>query len=841
MQTACREYASRTQLVCGAPIRIRAVHEQQRAERHECVRRASERFAENMARWRAEQAQQAGARREEHGRRRAVLEAQIEELHDRRVLQRAQTLREDREFLRQAELVEEQRAQRERADRERRIGYYEELGELVEKRRTEADAVVQDLRVQLTEAKQLTAKMSACLVGSEEVAPPAEDGMSIETDGNRNEVTAAAAVRNATRGPCSDKLESDANANPSQSADETPQVDAARNNKAMVLGTTFDFYYQSTATAKKCTELLRVSEAAISNCTPPSTDANSNPCDGQLSIASTTTTTSPSNSTAHREMQENRARVMGQKYDLIGHTTETPTPRALLRSASDAESEMTDLQRNRRRVMTEEYATLMGGPRMTVAASVSLTLPLKTLDSGHDRLNVPNALETPMSTSSDTPAKRFEDGIVGEAASATTGDVDEQAGKNMSLKLDVTRAFELQQKVPSAVTSVMYTALTGPTNTKLAQVSSGSSVYETASSTLHADVGFDFTVKSMPKKTHTFEYPKTLQDADATQSEDTLSWLFSCADRDKTASHPNGDASSVDDAAAAEADISTLTDRLRASFAMPLHTHLAILSNEVLKVFVLDLQALDHFKSLRNYFFMMDGEFASHICDGLFVKLEQQKLQPSEMLNFACLHALLDGALGSSIIGNDPNAERLSFRVDATADDTFELRSPHVLHMLTLTYAVDWPLNLLLSPAAIEHYGRIFQHLLALRRCRYVLDEVSQLLKAVAKQRPAGGGSARGAASLCVRSPQFGRVQQVRNRLLQFVNALQNHVTSSALQASWRQFKVELETARSLEDCYQMHKRYLKRVEFLCMLNRSSAKFYVALEMVMKLTLRFYQ
>lgn len=863
MQTVCRTYGERTQRICGAPIRIRTVYAARRAQRVECVRQATERFAENMTRWRAEQAVRAAVVRAEHERRRCVLEAQIEEQRNRRVLLRAQSLREDREMLRQAEQLEEEHVRRERADRERRIGYYEELGQLVERRRTEADEVVRDLRVQLTDAKTLTAQMTSCLVAGQ--AEPegelshAEDV--IETDGNRNELKPNAPE---TVDVCSnDDLEScstvrttepDANANPSTHK-FTDDV-ALNNNKAMVLGTTFDFQHHSSATAQKATEMLRVTDVDSKNANTSSDiiDANSNTCCDMLPTKTSSSNTI--NSTAHQEMLHNRARVMGQEYDLIGHTTtEPPSAAAQLLSVADAELQMTDLQRNRRRVMTEEYTTAVD-KRNVQAASASLTLPLKTgpTQSGCQR-KVPTGLpflleSTPMSTSSDTPSKRFEDGIVAGEAESVFVSAEDEITCDLPLKLDVSRAMELQQKNVSAVvsssavsgdsSSAMQTALPR-LDIELLQGSSGSSVYETACSANHADdcIGFDFNVTvqpevntaTAPNKSHKFEYAKSMA---AAPSEYNQFWqLASSPDNRKTPTQTMYNSTGLA-SAETEADISTLTGRLRASYLLPLHTHLAILSNEILKVFVLDLQTLDHFKSLRNYFFMMDGEFAGHICDGLFVKLEQQRLRPSEMLNFACLHALLDGALGSSIIGNDPNAERLSFRVDATDDDAFVLRSPHVLHMLTLTYEVEWPLNLLLSPAAISHYGRIFQHLMMLRRCRYVLDDVSQLLKAVAKR--ANGGRAR-----CVRSPQFGRVQQLRNKLLQFVNALQNHVTASALQASWRQFKLELEDAQSLEDCYQMHKRYLKRVEFLCMLNRSSAKFYGALENVMTLTLRFYQ
>lgn len=89
-------------------------------------------------------------------------------------------------------------------------------------------------------------------------------------------------------------------------------------------------------------------------------------------------------------------------------------------------------------------------------------------------------------------------------------------------------------------------------------------------------------------------------------------------------------------------------------------------------------------------------------------------------------------------------------------------------------------------------------------------------------------------------SQQYRHVQQIRHKLLNFINALQNHITANALQASWRQFKTDLETATSMEELYQKHTKYLKQVEFLCMINRRSVEFHLKLEDIFVIVLRFY-
>lgn len=276
-------------------------------------------------------------------------------------------------------------------------------------------------------------------------------------------------------------------------------------------------------------------------------------------------------------------------------------------------------------------------------------------------------------------------------------------------------------------------------------------------------------------------------------------------------------------------NMTTLSHFLQKSITIPLHAHLEVINNEILKIFLEDLDIIGHFKSLRNYFFLMDGEFGSYVCDGLIRKLERGA-RPSELLNYQTLHLILENALGSSIIGNDKNAERLSFIVDQMPDK-FDLNSSNVLNILSLSYQVSWPLNLILNPETIEQYANVFKYLLKVRRISWVLEETFHDLKIVAKEH---GRS-------ILRSPQYNYVQQIRHKLSHFVHALQNHITSNALQAAWKVFKEDLQNSKTMEQLYRKHTHYIKKILFLCMLNKKSVEFYNTIEDIFKVVLKFYR
>lgn len=98
------------------------------------------------------------------------------------------------------------------------------------------------------------------------------------------------------------------------------------------------------------------------------------------------------------------------------------------------------------------------------------------------------------------------------------------------------------------------------------------------------------------------------------------------------------------------ADSSMMAACLQRSVVIPLSYQMEMVNNAILKYFLVTCDLYDHLKSLGDYFFLMDGEFAKTICSKLFEKLSTTE-SPRELLNFASLHSILDKSFGSSIGG----------------------------------------------------------------------------------------------------------------------------------------------------------------------------------------------
>lgn len=95
-------------------------------------------------------------------------------------------------------------------------------------------------------------------------------------------------------------------------------------------------------------------------------------------------------------------------------------------------------------------------------------------------------------------------------------------------------------------------------------------------------------------------------------------------------------------------NIATLTACLQRSVMLPLTYQLEVVNNSILTHFLVNLDMYEHLRSLKDYFFLMDGEFSKNICHNLFAKLVKT-INPQDLLNFSTLNNILDKALGSSI------------------------------------------------------------------------------------------------------------------------------------------------------------------------------------------------
>ncbi|RVE44563.1 hypothetical protein evm_010778 [Chilo suppressalis] len=277
-------------------------------------------------------------------------------------------------------------------------------------------------------------------------------------------------------------------------------------------------------------------------------------------------------------------------------------------------------------------------------------------------------------------------------------------------------------------------------------------------------------------------------------------------------------------------NIATLSACLQRSVMLPLTYQLEVVNNSILTYFLVNLDMYEHLRSLKDYFFLMDGEFSRSICHNLFTKLEKT-VNPQELLNFATLHNILDKALGSSISHVHKFSENLSFSL-TDVPLSLQHSSPDVLQCLALSYQVRWPLNIILSQEASLRYARVFQFLLKMRRIFWALSEDFEALKLAVKL-------SKQHSRRLIRSPQYITVQIYRHIMASMIRALDNYIVTTCILTSWTEFESDLKKARTLDDLYDCHVVYIKKVLFRCLLNNRSTPVMKLLNDMFTVILKF--
>lgn len=682
--------------MCGPSISVREVYQQKSLKRIEFRERCAVRFQESLQIWHEEQVLKKLKDKSNKEKNRKILEEQIQEVRERKIQKRKESLAKDREYLRQGELVENERLAKENLQRQKTLEYYEELGRIVDEQQQRTKDKIKNLSkkiecsvdqnfevISVADTTHSPSRLSPeievikdeTIISLESDSPPVEE---VETNMkksasdyfNSNEIISEFNV-NKTRALGSTIEFNDVTTNSRPDVPVKVLMDAQK-NKLKILGHNF----------------LLDNEVEPSDC-----DANSNDLPALLT-----------------DRQKNRAKILESEFGIcpvvvkICDTTDTISNKEFQNNQQRSGAhtnifgyeKIDEFKRNRNRVLTEEFGyTSVDGNKIKIQknegqAQVEIApvdwKPIRTslsLDFAKNNPSHPD-VPTPMSISSDTIHE------------------DVQEVNEPKLKIELphaqtsshgnTEALETAETIDPTPDSALNTA--GILN-KLGFV------FEASEKTtpLHQECyNLNLTFPMSSKTTSFFALP-----LDGTDEEEDC---------------PNlNDLKNV--------STTTISNFLKMSFVIPVHARLSILNNEILKIFLQDLDILGHLKSLRNFYFMMDGEFSSCISDGLISRLECTK-NPTELFNFQFLHTILHNALNSSILGNDQNADRLSFLI-ADVPEKFDLASPNVLQTLNLSYHVEWPLNLVLTPEAMSHYARIFQHLLKVRRINWVLDQSYQV------------------------------------------------------------------------------------------------------------------
>lgn len=171
----------------------------------------------------------------------------------------------------------------------------------------------------------------------------------------------------------------------------------------------------------------------------------------------------------------------------------------------------------------------------------------------------------------------------------------------------------------------------------------------------------------------------------------------------------------------------------------------------------------------------------------------------------------------------DPYSEYFTVKSETRTLLWSQFSSIEDLESLELKYRPSSPLELILTPSAVQTYSSIFVTLLRIRHIAGVLSKNKLFF-----QR--GFGSA---------GQSYRRLQFLRHKMQHFINILQGYIASEIHGAAWDQLRAAIKRCKSLKGLLKAHSEYLLRVSVNCFLSGAGSIVLENLKTVFQLVMRF--
>ncbi|KAK4407532.1 Gamma-tubulin complex component 2 [Sesamum angolense] len=213
----------------------------------------------------------------------------------------------------------------------------------------------------------------------------------------------------------------------------------------------------------------------------------------------------------------------------------------------------------------------------------------------------------------------------------------------------------------------------------------------------------------------------------------------------------------------------------------------------------------EHLRALRCYHFMELADWA----DLFIMSLWRRKWHVNEVdKRIPEIQGVLELAVQRSSCEGDPNKDRLYvyLKGEGVTHLSASAMGIHSFDFLGLGYRIDWPVSIILTPAALKIYSEIFNFLIQVKLAVFSLSDVWCSLKFIDYKL----------FSLKV-------LGHVSHKINHFVSTLQQYVQSQLSQVSWYRFLHSLEhKVQDMLDLESVHMAYLTESLHICFLSNET-------------------
>ncbi|KAL3850233.1 hypothetical protein ACJIZ3_012115 [Penstemon smallii] len=234
------------------------------------------------------------------------------------------------------------------------------------------------------------------------------------------------------------------------------------------------------------------------------------------------------------------------------------------------------------------------------------------------------------------------------------------------------------------------------------------------------------------------------------------------------------------------------------------------LSKLTIKLLIEGFKLQEHFLALRCYHFMEVADWA----DLFIMSLWHRKWHVNEVdKRMPEIQGVLELSVQRSSCEGDPNKDRLFvyLKGDGIVNLSASATGIHSFDFLGLGYRVDWPVNIILTPAALKIYSEIFNFLIQVKLAVFSLSDAWCSLKSYRSKRDKE------------EVHQVSILIETRHKVNHFVSTLQQYVQSQLSQVSWCRFLQSLKhKVEDMVDLEAVHMAYLTESLHICFLSNET-------------------
>lgn len=250
----------------------------------------------------------------------------------------------------------------------------------------------------------------------------------------------------------------------------------------------------------------------------------------------------------------------------------------------------------------------------------------------------------------------------------------------------------------------------------------------------------------------------------------------------------------------------------------------------LMKTLKKDYKLLEYLQAMRNYFLLEAGDTMYDFYTAIFDKVQEK--ESWQQLSF--LNVQLQEAVGQRY---PEDSSRLSIFLE-TIDPSRKKHPVNNLEVLTLSYKVPWPVDIVISSECQKIYNQVFLLLLQIKWAKYSLDTLrfSDFTDVTKKLEGAFPEEVK------VKEPinqQIHRMCLLRVKLMHFVNSLHNYIMTRILHSTGLEFQHQVQEAKDLDQLIKIHYRYLATIHDRCLLREKVSFVKEAIMKVLNLVLIF--